>query len=220
MLTNIRSLFNKLDELQVSMSDLKPDFVATTETWLSNRIQDFQLSIPGYALRRTDRLQDRHGGVALYVSDSWTISSTEQVNGPDNLWELLNCKIRNQEGQVIEVAVFYHSPKRIDSEWLTFIKQQSTRRNIMILGDFNMPEIDWDSMSCSASVSSLSTLLLNTVLEGKISQHVHENSRIASGSIVSCLDLVFTRYSQEIDHVQLLPPISSSDHAVVLARLT
>ena len=46
-MTNIRSLRNKVDELQLVVEHNSADIVSLTETWLSDDILTDEISIPG-----------------------------------------------------------------------------------------------------------------------------------------------------------------------------
>ena len=48
--------------------DIMPDFLATTETWLSSNISDNFVNIDDHSLFRNDCSSRIGGGVALYVS--------------------------------------------------------------------------------------------------------------------------------------------------------
>lgn len=54
--TNIRSLFGKIDELRLLISELHSGIhlLALTKTWADNQITDAELAIPGYQLFRRD----------------------------------------------------------------------------------------------------------------------------------------------------------------------
>ena len=64
---NIRSLRNKMDELQLFCDANKPHVLSLNETWLDDSFSDSELCLPGYQLFRKDR--DCHGGgIAVYVA--------------------------------------------------------------------------------------------------------------------------------------------------------
>ena len=61
---NIRSLINKLDELQVFLENRSRGLVlGLSETWLDGSLLDAELEVPGFSLYRKDR--NRRGGVCL-----------------------------------------------------------------------------------------------------------------------------------------------------------
>ena len=85
ILANVRSLSNKLDELQLRlMTDKGYSHTAAfgfTETWLHSNIPDTAMALPGYQLFRVDRDatstgKTKGGGVCFYVSNEWCSDST------------------------------------------------------------------------------------------------------------------------------------------------
>ena len=65
---NARSLVNKFDHFESSITAIKPDIVGVTESWTSDKISDSELALSGYDMFCTDRPVDREGGgVSLYV---------------------------------------------------------------------------------------------------------------------------------------------------------
>ena len=69
---NIRGLYPKCDQSKIPyLSDLasktNAPFICLTETHLNPTILDAEISINGYDLFRSDRLERFHGGVAVYV---------------------------------------------------------------------------------------------------------------------------------------------------------
>ena len=52
---NARSIVNKKKELELTIRDENLDLVAITETWLTDKIEDQEMSIEGYTLFRKDR---------------------------------------------------------------------------------------------------------------------------------------------------------------------
>ncbi len=71
MITNVRSLTPKIDEVQefLNRNDISIAFI--TETWLKPAIMDFVINIPGYTVLRQDRTLDNHSGVCLYFRNDY-----------------------------------------------------------------------------------------------------------------------------------------------------
>lgn len=70
LLSNIRSLVLKFDELSMFLMLNRADLVAISETWLNEQIDSSFVSITGYDLYRLDRLSGRGGGVCAFVSNN------------------------------------------------------------------------------------------------------------------------------------------------------
>ena len=56
MLTNARSIMNKLTELQNYMDQYRPLITGITETWCANSISDAELHLEDYNSFRCDRI--------------------------------------------------------------------------------------------------------------------------------------------------------------------
>ena len=65
-------------------------FIALTETWLKGYMNDAQLKIPGYDLKRSDRDKRVGGGVLLYAHESIPVSYSAKYD--DSTCEVLFCK--------------------------------------------------------------------------------------------------------------------------------
>ena len=72
----------KFDELQILCETHKPGIVCIVESWLSDDIEDVELTIPSYQALRLDR--NRHGGgILVYIHNSLTYNVISK--GPGNL---------------------------------------------------------------------------------------------------------------------------------------
>ena len=69
LVTNARSIMNKLDELQDYIDRHKPSIIGITETWSTELVDDAELYLKEYNLFRCDRKNAQGGGVLLYVHD-------------------------------------------------------------------------------------------------------------------------------------------------------
>ena len=67
LLSNVRSLCNKLDEVESCVSKEKPDIIVLTESWLDESTPDSSVSLPGYSIARKDR-NKKGGGVIIYIA--------------------------------------------------------------------------------------------------------------------------------------------------------
>ena len=142
-LTNCRE--NKLSCFQDVVLLNQFDVIALTETWLNNSITDYEVIPNGYQLFRKDRSTGkRGGGVLLAVKDS---ISTEPFNFNCESMELSSVVIKSLSKRVL-IAVCYRPPNA-DSDFLhnlnSFIEFaiKSNLKDIILLGDFNFPTIQW-----------------------------------------------------------------------------
>ena len=60
-------MHNKMDEVSIKISELKPDIAIFCETWLSEDIPNSAVDMSGYTTFRNDR--NKHGGgIIVYFS--------------------------------------------------------------------------------------------------------------------------------------------------------
>ncbi len=121
------------------------DVIALTETWLNSSITDFEVTPNGYHVIRKDRPSDkRGGGVMLAVKDT---ISTEPFNFKSDDLEMSSVIIKSISKRLL-VAVCYRPPNAGDDFFqnLTNFFMAATKANlkdIILLGDFSFPTIEW-----------------------------------------------------------------------------
>ena len=62
--SNLRSIKNKVEELNTTISNLNPDVICLVETWLTPDVPDGFINLSEYNLFRKDR-QSRGGGLLI-----------------------------------------------------------------------------------------------------------------------------------------------------------
>ncbi|VDP30134.1 unnamed protein product [Echinostoma caproni] len=102
-----------------------------------------------------------------------------------------------------------------EDESLLLTLRTAARHNgkLLILGDFNTPEINWGKES--APSGSFGHALLNLLHDEALVQHVREDTRWRDGSRPNRLDLVITKGANDIESIQVMTPLGKSDHALL-----
>jgi len=210
--TNARSLINKIDELRVVCSIERPLFVAVSETWFFESILDSEISINNYNLIRGDRKFRKGGGVALYVRQGIEYSEAELPNKyVESLW--VNIKLSRKEK--ILVGVVYRPPNCSDDENLKLLETLQlldTSQNVLILGDFNYSDINWNSHSCKTRASDQ---FINKIHDKYLHQVTEEATRNKA-----ILDLVLTSDVDLIEDLVVGEPLGNSDHNSIRLHLS
>ena len=124
-------------------------FAAITESWLKRSITDAQVHIPHYEVSRSDRNKRTGGGVLLYSHEA--IPLTECLPYDDETCQALFCRFDSIK---VCIAVIYRPPDAPDSSFAGVIKfldkcikdVDDDRYQFNLLGDFNFPDIDWQSL--------------------------------------------------------------------------
>ena len=206
---NARSVVNKSLDLQAYLQCNSLDLLAVTETFLSSEILDGEVIDHGYTVHRRDR--DRHGGGVLLIVHNSIPSTRRQDLETDCelLWVELSLTPTN-----LLVGVYYNPPGH-NCGSLTHLRNSLaiTPRSspVVLVGDFNLPNIDWSSDSPTPTVSSANTTLMcDIVNDFNLQQLVHSPTRQ-----LNILDLVLTDRVDCIDKVEVAAGLPGSDHDAV-----
>ena len=119
------------------------DVIALTETWLDSSISNHELP-RGYVVHRRDRQDKLGGGVLLAINDT---IKTDPFNFTSKSLELVGAIINSVSKKVL-VCACYRPPNvgvEFQQEFNRFLKcaSNSNYKDIIILGDFNLPSIKW-----------------------------------------------------------------------------
>ena len=217
-LTNTQSVSNKLSELRALVAQNNYHVIGVTESWCNESISDGELCLKGYNLFRTDRKSGNGGGVLLYLHESLPLASLcnslMSYDVDDSLW----CSVTLRNSQQLLIGIVYRSPSSSDtnnSRLLSAIRGINELKQfsqVLLMGDFNVPGINWEDLDHTGSVSSFASDLLDATDDVYLFQHVTGFTRHRSGQRPSLLDLVFTFNSNSIQSIQHHSPLGSSDH--------
>lgn len=105
-----------------------------------------------------DRVARREGGLCIYVKSDLLVNTRNDIaNGAkevvESLWLELQSKKTNEE---LIMGVCYMSPNLKDEEetdLLSQLEMATRQRDVIIMEDFNYPDIDWadeTAQSCKA----------------------------------------------------------------------
>ena len=165
---------------------------------------------------RSDITRGRAGGVALYISDKLPppVISSDFPLLP--MCEALWVSFPLRSSDTLLLGVIYRSPAcnpQDDAALLDAIKNftgSKQHTHLLIMGDFNAPDVQWTTGVCSGTFSN--DLLQLTNQEG-CTQHVAEPTRYRNGQLPSLLDLILTNEPHQVDRVEINQPLGKSDHA-------
>ena len=110
-------------------------------------------------------------------------------------------------------------PPNSDSDYLNslllyFSNLIISHDRIILVGDFNLPDVDWDTLT-GTSLSSKS--FCDFVFQNNLSQLIHTHTHL-KGNI---LDIVLTNSDELISNVEVTPPCHSlsSDHYIIYSTV-
>lgn len=141
---NARSLADKVEDFERILLVHSPDIMVVTETWLHPNIANSELCPLGYSVVRKDRAF-RGGGLAIFHKTS---SQCTPVSISIN-HEVLLCKLLYKNVSFIVCAIYRprNAPINLISDLNNYLFQYTKNfTNFILLGDFNLPCIDWDTL--------------------------------------------------------------------------
>ena len=183
MTINAQSLQNKITEFDdVANKEIKPHIISVTESWGNKNITDGIFALKGYTMYRNDRNETRGGGALLYINDIIDQRVCRPLNTNDfgsSVW----CWIIEKGGKKTLVGSVYRSPTNTEENDRLILEKISKANEIagdnrlLILGDFNVPKIDWANKSLAQGARRIEVLTLDFVTDCFLHQHVREHMR-------------------------------------------
>ena len=214
--TNLDTFHNKRSELLTRIYEDKPDIIGLTEVQskvASGYISDIDLTIDGYTMY--SNLCGR--GVALYVKDSLRSSEvTPSTSFESSVW----CSLPLHNKDKLLVGVIYRSPNATNDQNTllnSLITEMVTinHSHLMIIGDFNYPDINWDMQISEAPEDSPSQSFLSVYKDCFLHQHVLSPTHYRGQQQANILDLIMTNEPDMIDKLHYTEPIGKSHHLVL-----
>ena len=157
---NIRSLLKKIDESKILLHQNSFDIPAISETWLSDKIPNELVNIPGFNVYRKDR-PSHGGGVLLYIKETLPHTYCPDLTNFNNT-EVVWVRIDNKSSPSFYVSCVYN-PKADDENYYqcmlnNFENVLAKNKEIVILGDLNINYI-LDENLCEKQAHFIETLL-------------------------------------------------------------
>ena len=208
MYLNARSVLNKLDKLEELVLTHNPDCIAIVESWTNELISNAELSLHGYDLIcRKDGTDTTHGrgrGLLVYCRVGLNCYALDTITSFEQAIQF------SLEGK--KCVLVYRSPNIGDQDHLlkTFLSQLGPCD--VIIGDFNLPGIDWKNhLASTSNEEEYIELFQDLFLQQLVDFPTHDRGNI--------LDLILTRDESTVDCLECLKEESLSDHYPVIIRL-
>ncbi|XP_066270906.1 uncharacterized protein [Branchiostoma lanceolatum] len=206
---------NKLVQLENLIHLNSPDILAITETWLNSDVRDQEVIPSDFATYRKDR-QNTHanktgGGVLLAVRTS--VYSTRRVDlEPQD--EIMVCEIKHPTFNKLAIVLCYRPPSGDLASFTANLssvmeKVQREYRMCCLLGDFNIPRVDWHYCTAigEGKEADFCDLINNNFL--------HQHNQIPSNKNHNLLDLIFSNCPERLSNIAELPADFDTDHTIL-----
>ena len=213
---------------QLLYSAVQPTCFFVTESWLDSTITNNMLD-PNqyYTILRSDRTDRLGGGVCCFIPAHIKVNSINLNVNNNNLLKSTNCEtvlFDLHAGQCkIRVMTIYRPPKPQRGSNMTLQTKATIdlftnlfmdcNSPIIILGDLNLPEIDWPSNM--TRIDGIHDSFLACFNNLGLTQYVNQTTRTNATGRDNILDIVLSNDRFLINCVECLPPLGTSDHNIV-----
>ena len=222
--TNTDVLHNKIEELEMYLDKHKDIlFIAITETLPktanSEETKDTNFILPGY-----NCVTNNNGrGVCLFIKKGieYEVISEYQTLFNPNIF----CKIEEPDNDPYIVAVVYRSPNGTEeeadklNELMNHVALKHKNNKMVIVGDFNFPEVDWNNEESSKNDQHKSTRFLTCVQSNYMTQLVTAPTHYRGSQNPTLVDLILTNEEEFVNDIKTYPPLGKSHHLLLSFRI-
>ncbi|KAK6967414.1 hypothetical protein BgiMline_027229 [Biomphalaria glabrata] len=182
LIINFQSIRNKTADLEILLECEKPDIIAGTETWLHPEIYNAEIFNSNYEIFRKDRA-DNHGGVLLAIKNTLI---AEEITLPNSKnIESTFCKINTTSTSLIIGSIY--RPPNSSLEYMqelcnqiTALKETNKNAVFWIMGDFNLPDINWKTLTIDKhqNLKDINELFIETLHNLSLDQIIKKPTRL------------------------------------------
>jgi hypothetical protein len=218
-LKTVTSEKNKQIQFKSLVAMKEPHVISVCETWLTSKVKTKKiLSKKKYKIYRKDRESARGGGVLLAVSK--VIKSKRRKDLESNSKhhnEMIAGEIKQTNGKRIGILTVYRPPDDLNYAFHDNLKNtlaamwRSGLTEILILGDFNFPEIQWET-GYPTTLQGLCFEVADTLQDFGMTQLNRHPSRDDTPNI---LDLILANHPNKVGTIEGYHDILSTDHLIL-----
>ena len=210
---------NKLALLHDLLSTFATQIIMITETWLTSNVMDSEVLPPHFQIHRKDRSETcastRGGGLLVGVDHRLPSKRRSDLEGD---CEILVCELICKSRSKVALVLCYRPPSSDRAAFnasleLTLDRVCSLYRHVCLIGDFNIPEIDWRRPA--AEISNIDSDFLRIIQSNSLIQINTFPSNVHS----NFLDLIFTTDCDLLSNISLLDCEYPTDHNVLSFEL-
>ena len=221
--TNTDTLNNKLTELENFCSLNKIDLVSITETLPKNNTDcvDLKFVLEGYSA-----LQNNLGrGVCLFYKNNLTVNEITDSGLLPHC--SIFCRIKTSTDDKFTLGLVYRSPNAsleendiiIQNLNIITCKLDPTKDKLLLLGDYNLPNINWTDESCSNDFNHINYKFLKFVHENYLIQFVNKPTHHRAEQTPTLIDLILSNDKDLVTDIKHSAPFGLSHHDVITFTL-
>lgn len=162
--------------------------------------------IPGYSIYHKDRQGRIGGGVLFLINENMQV--TEVIfTAPKQ--DIISVNIIGKGSKKIQITLVYRPPKITatdDIDLYNNLDQIITADDGILIGDFNIPDINWSTLESLAPGKRLLNLTDNKFMTQKITKPTRGNN---------ILDLLFSTKDSLVTDIEIGEGLGTSDHCCI-----
>ena len=216
VIVNCRSVYRKVPELLSLINGHNAHIVLGTESWLKPEVNNNEILNSDWNVYCRDRLDSEGGGVFIAIKSAIV---SKEIDG-DPKCEIIWVKVTVKAGSNMVIGCLYRPPGSAAvvaehlKENLENISSRFPDHVIVLGGDFNLPDIDWETQTfiSGGRDKESSEIFLSALSENYLEQL---NRELTRGDNI--LDLLVTNRPELFETVNAEQGIS--DHKAVTASM-
>ena len=214
--SNVDSLPNKTNEIELFIHKANPHIICLTETIPKNQKEDLpDIHFKGYSSEEDDTGR----GVSMYIKQehNYRRRTDLELFRPSIVIEFTSLK------QKVLVGVAYRSPSSSDddntklNDMIEKISEEIKPNNdtCVLTGDFNYPDINWNNETTHKLKPHPAAEFLEATTSNNICQLVRQPTHHRALQSANILDLVLSWNNEELPKVSHHAPWGKSHHQVL-----
>ena len=165
-------------------------------------------------------IQNNNGrGVCLFYKDSLTVTEIHNDLFPCSIL----CSIKTNDNITFTLGLVYRSPSSTLEEndnMIAFLHSFLSKINprsdvVLVLGDFNLPSINWEHETCPNDSKHVSSKFLDCVHEYYLTQFVDKPTHHRGEQNPTLIDLVLSNDNEFVYNLNQCAPFGLSHHNVI-----
>ena len=168
-------------------------------------------------MHEVNHLNNTGRGIITYTREGLNVQLLEPKKSFE---EYLGLQIDLRNGDKLQLYTIYRSPNSSNENndhLLDLLRNISENEpsHLVIVGDFNLPDINWQDMTTPSTGQTISNNIIKTIQDSFWHQHIDTPTRCRGNDTPSLLDLVITNEEHMIQNVVHEPPLGGSDHELL-----
>ena len=161
-----------------------------------------------------------HLGTAIYVRKSLKAQQISLKQDQEAARESVWVELKLKGGDKLLIGCVYRPPSNTDTDnkllYDTILSLVENRSHVLICGDFNQPDVNWEDESITSnSQQSASYLFMEFVRDTFLYQHICQPTHYRGQQNPTLIDLIFSNEEDMVQNIKHEAPIGKSHHQTI-----